>query len=250
MGALHEGHLSLIRSAKQGCDAVVTSIFVNPAQFGPHEDFDGYPRDEKGDLESAETEGVDVVFIPPVDEMYPEGAVTRVHVGELATIVEGAARTGHFDGVATVVARLFNLVGPDAALFGQKDAQQVAVVRRMTADLGFPIDVRSCPTVREDDGLALSTRNAYLSPAERATAPGLYRALTAATKRAGEDPRGAEAIMLESLHEAGIADVDYALAVDPHDFHPAEPGSKALLVVAARIGSTRLIDNLPVNGWR
>jgi pantoate--beta-alanine ligase len=248
MGAFHQGHLSLMRLARRTFDAVVTSIFVNPTQFAPHEDFEGYPRDEEGDLEACRNEGIDVAFVPSVPDMYPPGSSTRIDCGELATIVEGAQRPGHFDGVCTVVARLFNLVAPTSAVFGQKDAQQIAVVRRMCTDLGFQIDIIAAPTVREHDGLAWSSRNTYLTPEQRLLAPALFQALTLASEGAGADPRRAESLMEQHLEEAGVADVDYALAVKPDDFRPATRGENALLVVAARFGGTRLIDNLPLAG--
>jgi pantoate--beta-alanine ligase len=244
MGALHDGHIALVRAARESCDTVVVSIFVNPTQFGPTEDFESYPRDERADLELCAREGVDLVFTPSVGDMYPDGAATSVHAGELATIVEGESRPGHFDGVCTVVARLFNLISPQVAFFGQKDAQQVAVVRRMTTDLGFRVEVVAVPTARERDGLALSSRNIYLSEQQRALAPSLNRAMTAASAAAPDDPRLAEEVMRSHLAQAGVTEVDYALAVRPDNFRPAQTGESALLVVAARFGSTRLIDNL------
>ena len=248
MGALHDGHLSLFRAARSRCDTVVATIFVNPAQFGPGEDYQRYPRSEAADLAAAEAGGVNLVFLPSVAEMYPDGFQTSVCPGRLGRIVEGAARPGHFEGVATVVAKLFNLVEPGVAFFGQKDAQQLAVVRRLIADLGFDVAAIACPTVREPDGLALSSRNAYLSAEERAVAPALYRALTRARSRA-RGPRDSERIMLDELGRAPGLEVDYALAVDPETFDAAAPGAPALLVVAARLGTTRLIDNLPVEQW-
>ncbi|MGH2808608.1 MAG: pantoate--beta-alanine ligase, partial [Actinomycetota bacterium] len=179
MGALHEAHLSLVRSARDTSDVVVVSIFVNPLQFLPHEDLASYPRDEERDLELAENEKVNVVFLPSVEEMYPEDRATLVHVDGVTERFEGASRPGHFDGVATVVAKLFGLVQPDTVFFGQKDAQQLAVVKRMVADLSLPVSIVACPIVRESDGLALSSRNAYLSPDERARATVLFKALNA-----------------------------------------------------------------------
>ena len=204
------------------------SLFVNPAQFGPDEDFDRYPRDEERDHAIAAEDGVDRVFAPTVAEMYPDGFATTVSVGELGRIFDGAHRPGHFDGVATVVAKLFNLVRPDAAYFGQKDAQQLAVIRRMTADLAVPVEVRDVETVREPDGLALSSRNALLSPEERRRAPSLHRALQA------RDPALCE------------GELDYLAVVDPDTFReaPARPG--ALVIGAARFGTTRLIDNIRI----
>jgi pantoate--beta-alanine ligase len=245
MGALHDGHLSLVRAAASACDVVVMSIFVNPLQFGPREDLDAYPRDEAADLELAEGRGVDVVFCPSISEMYPEEAVTTVTVGPLADVLEGEVRPGHFAGVATVLTKLFNIVTPDAAFFGQKDAQQVAVVRQMAADLFFDIDIVVCPTVRAPDGVALSTRNRYLSAAERQRATTLARALEAGQRALGEgrDLEAVKAKMWDVLvSEEGVRP-DYAAAVDPSSFGPPLAPGPILLAVAARVGSTRLIDN-------
>ena len=246
MGALHEGHLSLVRKARDAADIVVVSVFVNPLQFGPSEDFRTYPRDEARDLGLVESEDVNLVFLPSVEQMYPDGAVTTVHVeGPLTSALEGASRPGHFDGVATVVAKLLNVVDPDVAVFGQKDAQQVAVVRRMVLDLGFAAEIVVAPTVREADGLALSSRNAYLGDGERSTAAVLYRALLE-----GEDAHGsggADAAvrrMRDVLEGTPGVDLDYAAAVDPYTFEAPAPGGPLLLAVAARVGRTRLIDNL------
>ena len=246
MGALHEGHLSLVTAARKNADIVVLSIFVNPLQFGPAEDLAAYPRDEDRDLGLAEAAGVDVAFLPSVHEMYPEGQSTTVDVGPLGTLLEGVDRPGHFDGVATVVAKLFNMVRPDVAFFGQKDAQQVAVVHQMTRDLSFPIEIRVEPTVREADGLALSSRNAYLTPAERSKATALHRALLeGAAALSSGGPEQAEKNMWELLVTEGL-DPSYARAVDPVTFAAPGPGGPVLLVIAARLGSTRLIDNLVV----
>ena len=244
MGALHEGHLSLIRAARGASDVVVVSIFVNPLQFGPHEDFARYPRDEERDLDLAENEKADVVFLPSVEEMYPPGADVQVHAGHLGTILEGAVRPDHFDGVCTVVAKLFNIVEPDAAFFGQKDAQQIAVIKKMVEDLSWPTRIEVCPIVREPDGLALSSRNAYLSEADRKRATALYGSLQrgAETVRAGGAAVVAEEAMLEVLAAESI-EVDYARALDPDNFGPWS-GGPALLAVAARVGGTRLIDNV------
>ena len=248
MGALHDGHLSLIRAARAATDVVVVSIFVNPLQFGADEDFETYPRDETADLKLLESEGVDLVFLPAVEDMYPSDRSTSIEVGELGSILEGASRPGHFSGVATVVAKLFNIVQPDVAFFGQKDAQQLAVVRRIAADLSFPVEIRSCPTIRESDGLAMSSRNVRLDPAERARATALFAALEAGARvlREEHNAAAAEKTMLETLHAAGI-DPDYAVAVDPTTFRPPAEAAPALLAIAARIGGTRLIDNLLVN---
>ena len=226
MGALHDGHRALLRAARAECDRVVMSLFVNPTQFGPGEDLDRYPRDEAGDRAIAADEGVDEVYAPAVADMYPVGLATAVSVGELGRRYEGAHRPGHFDGVATVVLKLFARVRPDVAYFGRKDAQQLAVVRRMTADLDAPVAIRAVETVRETDGLAVSSRNVYLSAQERLAAPSLHRALVA------RDP---------SLCQGKL---DYLAVVDPTSFDAVEPRPGALVIGAARFGSTRLIDNI------
>jgi pantoate--beta-alanine ligase len=250
MGALHEGHLSLIRVARETCDVVVLSIFVNPLQFSPSEDLDEYPRDEHRDLEKAERERVDVVFLPSVEEMYPPGATVRVSAGALGEILEGASRPGHFDGVATVVTKLFNVIRPDVAAFGQKDAQQVAVVRSLVRDLDIGIEIHVGPTVREPDGLALSSRNVYLSREQRASALSLWRALGAGVRRLDRDadPEAAAKEMWAELTADVGVQPDYAVAVDPQDMGPPRPGSPILLAVAARVGPTRLIDNVLYEG--
>ena len=238
MGALHEGHLSLVRRAVEECDAVAATIFVNPLQFGPGEDLGSYPRDLEADAVLVEAAGVDHLFAPPVAEMFPGRPLTTVHVAEVGDDREGRFRPGHFDGVATVVAKLFNAAGPCRAYFGDKDHQQLQVVRRMAADLSFPVDVVACPTVREDDGLALSSRNAYLSPAERAAAPVLYQALLAGqalVEQGATDPAVLGAAMAAVVAAEPLAVLDYAEAV---------PGPSIHLYVAARVGTTRLIDNL------
>jgi pantoate--beta-alanine ligase len=226
MGALHGGHRALLRAARQENEHVVVSLFVNPTQFGEDEDFERYQRDEERDRSIAADEGADEVFAPTVEDMYPPGFATTVDVGQLAGRFEGVARPGHFAGVATVVMKLFQRVRPTAAYFGQKDAQQLAVIRRMVRDLDIPIAVRAVPTVREPDGLALSSRNAYLSPQERARAASLHRALVA------RDP---------SLVEG---DLEYLAVVDPGTFDEVEPRADALVIGAARFGGTRLIDNI------
>jgi pantoate--beta-alanine ligase len=248
MGALHEGHLSLVRAARADTDVVVMSIFVNPLQFGTGEDFATYPRDEAADLTLADDAGVDVVFIPSVDEMYPRGRTTTVGVGDLGTVLEGAARPGHFDGVATVVAKLFSIVQPDVAFFGQKDAQQAAVVRRMVADLSFPIEIVVGPTVRAGDGLSLSSRNAYLSAEQRTEAAALYRALEAgrASLLSGADPTTAAKQVWEVMASSAGVEPEYADVVDPDSFGPPKNGRPVLLVAAARVGPARLIDNVLV----
>jgi pantoate--beta-alanine ligase len=270
MGALHEGHFELVRAALERCATTVASLFVNPTQFGAGEDLGRYPRDEARDLALFEHAGVDVVFAPAAAEMYPDGFATTVHVGgPLGEAFEGAARPGHLDGVATVVAKLLAIVAPDVAFFGQKDAQQLAVVRRLTSDLDLPVEIAAVPTVREPDGLAMSSRNAYLSARERAVAPDLYRALLSGAARAGDgvkeviattamnlalpDPR----LVSEDDHLAEMKGrhrpqpprftIDYVDVVDADTFERQhEPGPRSLLVAAARLGSTRLIDNVPL----
>jgi pantoate--beta-alanine ligase len=246
MGALHEGHLSLVRAARAGCDVVVLSIFVNPLQFGPREDLAAYPRPEKTDLRLAEDEGVDIAFLPSVDEMYGQERVISVEVGAIGDILEGAERPGHFAGVATVVAKLFNIVEPDVSYFGQKDAQQVAVVRLLLRDLSFRTRLEVVPTVREPDGLALSSRNAYLNPDERRLAPALYAALQAGQGAwaAGERASVAEQEMLSTLTATPGVSPGYAKVVDPGTFGPPDMTGDVLLVIAAKIGKTRLIDNI------
>ena len=247
MGALHEGHLSLVRAAKASCGAVAASIFVNPTQFGPNEDFAKYPRTFEADCKLLEAEGVDVVFAPTPEEMYPAGAVTFVEVAGLSDRLDGASRPGHFRGVATVVAKLFVAAEPDRAFFGQKDAAQVAVLRRMTADLGLPVELVVCPIVREPDGLAMSSRNRYLSPEERRQALMLSRALQAAQRaaKAGERKTTAliEAAWQVFLTEPSVR-IDYIAAVDWATLEPVEEASSEMLfAVAAYVGKTRLIDN-------
>ncbi|MBA2425768.1 MAG: pantoate--beta-alanine ligase [Actinobacteria bacterium] len=254
MGALHDGHLSLLRAARAESDLVVMSVFVNPRQFSSTADLDAYPRDEAGDLAAAESCGVDLVFLPPVEDMYPPGDSTTVSAGPLGAVLEGASRPGHFDGVATVVAKLFNLVEPDIAYFGQKDAQQLAVIRRMVTDLAFDVRIRACPTVRDADGLALSSRNRLLSPQERAEAPALHLALrqgAGVIERGGRVDDAARA-MTGVLEGSSLIQVDYARAVDPATFQPAGGAGPLLLAVAARLGRVRLIDNLllDVDGGR
>ena len=250
MGALHEGHLSLVRQARRENEVVTASIFVNPAQFGPGEDLARYPRSPERDAALLAEAGVDVLFTPSVEEMYPPGFSTRVEVGALGAVLEGASRPGHFSGVATVVARLFGLVRPTRAYFGQKDAQQLAVIRRMTADLALPVEVIAGPTVREPDGLAMSSRNAYLSASQRAAATVLYRALSAAQARFSAGERDAEALrhlMRRTVEAEPLATLDYAEVVDAATMAPVIVATGgALLVIAARIGTTRLIDNTPL----
>jgi pantoate--beta-alanine ligase len=247
MGALHEGHLSLVRAARSSNDVVVASIFVNPLQFGPNEDFAAYPRNEQEDASRLEHAGADVVFIPSLEDMYPPDRSTTVNVARLSETFEGAHRPGHFDGVCTVVAKLFNIVSPARAYFGQKDAQQVAVIKRMVRDLDFDVDIVVCPIVREPDGLAMSSRNAYLSDDDRGKATVLFRSLQAGRERLiqTKDVRAAVAAMEEVFGAEGVA-ADYAVACDPNSFGPPNPDRPVLLAVAARIGRARLIDNMLV----
>ncbi|MGY1812951.1 pantoate--beta-alanine ligase [Blastococcus sp. SYSU D00820] len=246
MGALHEGHRTLVRAARERAGSVVVSVFVNPTQFGPGEDFDRYPRTWDADLAALAEEGADAVFHPPVGEVYPPGAVgVTVDPGPLGGVLEGAVRPGHFAGVLTVVAKLFGLVRPDLALFGEKDYQQLTLIRAMARELALPVQVVGVPTVREDDGLALSSRNRYLSAEQRATAAALSRAL-----RAGADagPLGSAAVLAaarEVLATAPDLVPDYLELTDP-DLGPAPAAGPARLLVAARAGSTRLLDNVPV----
>jgi pantoate--beta-alanine ligase len=230
MGAFHEGHLTLMRAARAECEEVVVSLFVNPTQFSASDDLDRYPRDDERDAQLAEAEGVDVLFVPPADQMYPSGFSTWVDVDVSGG--EATARPGHFRGVATVCVKLFNLVRPDVAFFGQKDAQQVAVLRRVIDDLNMNVNLRVLPTVRDADGLALSSRNAYLSPAERELALALPRALE--TGRAAADPVSAARAALNGL--------------EPEYLELLRVGDATLLTAAARVGSTRLIDNVVVEG--
>jgi pantoate--beta-alanine ligase len=250
MGYLHAGHGSLMVAARAANDVVVASIFVNPLQFGPGEDLDAYPRDLEGDLALAAQHGVDVVFAPSAAEMYPQAMRTTVSVAGVSAPLEGASRPGHFDGVATVVAKLLSIVGPCHAYFGEKDFQQLAVVRAMTADLSLPVVVVGCPTVREPDGLAMSSRNAYLTGSERSAAPAVHRALLAgrAAIDAGErDAAAVRAAMAAVLAAVPEASLDYAEVVDASTFEVPDPLAGELrLLVAARFGRARLIDNLGV----
>jgi len=247
MGALHEGHLSLVRLARERADRVVASIFVNPKQFGPGEDFARYPRQPERDAEMLESAGCDLLFRPDVATIYPEGNTVSVEPGGPAEGFEGAARPYHFRGVATVVSTLFNLVQPTVAVFGRKDAQQLAVIRRLVRDLHFPVEIVAAETLREPDGLALSSRNVYLGPEERAAAPVLFRALTAARaaieagERCGDKVRG---ILRDVLSSEPLGTFDYAEAVDAETFRPlATLAGEVVLPLAVRIGRIRLIDN-------
>jgi len=249
MGYLHAGHASLMAAAREETDVVVTSIFVNPLQFAPTEDLAAYPRDRAGDTGLAESEGVDLLFVPSVVEMYPDGPVlTTVSVAEVAAPLEGRTRPAHFAGVATVVAKLFAIVGPCRAYFGEKDFQQVAVVRRMVRDLSIPVDVVACPTHRDPDGLALSSRNAYLTPDERVAAPVVHATLQAGRMAidAGErDPAKVRALMADLLAAEPLAELDYAEVVDAATLQVVDPLRGELrLLAAVRFGQARLIDNL------
>ena len=248
MGYLHEGHRSLIRAARSATDFVVVTIFVNPLQFGPNEDLDRYPRDLDGDIKQAEAEGADVVFAPTVAEMYPRPSLTTVHVEGLTADLCGAARPTHFDGVTTVVTKLFSIVGECDAFFGRKDAQQLAVVTRMTQDLNLSVNVVGCPLVREPDGLALSSRNAYLTAEERAAAPTLFAALEAAGAAIVQGERDGD--KLRAIVEARVAtqpllELEYVEVRDAHELTQLTTVTgDVLIALAARIGKTRLIDNI------
>jgi len=248
MGALHEGHLSLVRAAKARCDAVAVSIFVNPTQFGPTEDLSKYPRQFDEDCRLLEKEGVDLVFAPPVEEMYPPGAVTWVLVEGLSEKLDGRSRPGHFRGVTTIVAKLLNILEPDAAFFGQKDAAQLAVIGRLVRDLNFPVEIVACPIVREPDGLAMSSRNAYLNREERGRALLLQRSLQQAQREFEAGERIAAKLISvgrEVFANEPQVRLDYFEIVDPDSLDPVDRiTQKTLVAVAAYVGSTRLIDNL------
>jgi pantoate--beta-alanine ligase len=246
MGALHEGHRTLVRAAKERAATVVVSVFVNPTQFGPGEDFDRYPRTWDADLAALAEEGADVVFHPAVEEVYPTGSLgVTVQPGPLGDVLEGAVRPGHFAGVLTVVAKLFGLVRPDVALFGEKDYQQLSLIRAMARELALGVEVVGVPTVREDDGLALSSRNRYLSPAERATAVALSRALRAGADAGAQGPDAVLAAARAVLAAEPALVQDYLELTDT-DLGPAPTAGPARLLVAARAGTTRLLDNAPV----
>jgi pantoate--beta-alanine ligase len=252
MGALHDGHAALVSRARDECAAVVVSVFVNPTQFGPNEDFKRYPRDESADLALLESLRTDIAFLPTVEEIYPQGASTFVDVGPIGELLEGAVRPGHFRGVATVVTILFDLVGPERAYFGQKDGQQAVIVRKLVHDLGLPIEIVVVPTVREPDGLALSSRNRYLKSSERAQASVLYQALSAgqaalaAGRQSADKLRG---VMRERLAQAPLGVVDYVSVADAETLHELEVIDRpALASLAVRFPSSRLIDCLPLAG--
>jgi len=266
MGALHAGHLSLVQAAKADCTSVAASVFVNPTQFGRGEDFDMYPRDEARDLRLLEEAGVAVVFMPTADQMYPEGFATSVHVGgRLTESFEGASRPSHFDGVAVIVTKLLGVVAPDVLYLGEKDAQQLAIVRRFVRDLDLPVEVTGVPTLREPDGLAMSSRNVYLTPEQRAVAPDLYRALLAGAAAGGAPGAAAKDVVVAATSALLLPDgpldsdavdealagprfeLDYLAVVDEDTFVPEGAlGPRSRLVAAARLGSTRLIDTISV----
>ncbi len=251
MGALHEGHVSLIRRARRRCDYVAVTIFVNPTQFAPGEDYEQYPRTLEADLEVCKREGVDLVFAPSTDVMYAPDASTTVHVGGVTEGLCGPHRPGHFDGVATVVTKLFHILPADQAYFGEKDYQQMVMIRKMVRDLNVPIEIVACPTVREEDGLALSSRNRYLNPAERKQAVSLSRALFEAQRRVEEGERDASRLceaIRETILAAGPARIEYVEAVDAETLTPLKTIDRpARICLAVRIGSCRLIDNVAVN---
>jgi len=251
MGYLHDGHLSLMAAARDQTDFVVATIFVNPLQFAPGEDLESYPRDPDGDAAKAERAGVDLLLVPDHDEMYPEPVLTTVSVGGLSESMEGTSRPTHFAGVATVVAKLFAIAGPCRAYFGEKDFQQLAIVRKMALDLSFPVEVVGCPIVREADGLALSSRNAYLTAEQREAAPVLQRALKAgvAMAQAGErDPATITQLVADVIQAEPVAELDYVALVDPETLEPPdgalEPGRTYRLLTTARFGIPRLLDNI------
>ncbi len=248
MGYLHEGHLSLVRIARKKADVVVVSIFVNPIQFLPEEDYNSYPRDFKRDKKLLQKEKVDIIFYPSVREMYPEKLLTKVSVSYLTETLCGEKRPGHFDGVATVVAKLFNIVKPHFAVFGEKDFQQQVVIKKMVKDLNFDVKIVTGPTVRERDGLAVSSRNEYLSPEERKRAPVLYRSLELAkkmVKKGEKDPEKIKKAMLEMIKKEKPSKIDYVEIVNPETLHPVPKIEKKVLVaVAVRFGKARLIDNI------
>lgn len=252
MGALHEGHLSLVRAARAASDLVAASIFVNPTQFGPNEDLARYPRSFESDRQLLENEGVHLLFAPPVEEMYPEGSVTWVEVEELSNKLDGRSRPGHFRGVTTVVAKLFHIIEPDAAFFGQKDAAQVAIIRRMVRDLNLPVEIVVCPIVRESDGLAMSSRNAYLNPEQRKQALVLHRSLVrvqALAERGESAALKLAAAGREEFSREPSVRLDYFEIVNPDTLDPVpEVAGETLVAVAAYVGTTRLIDNLLLKG--
>lgn len=253
MGYLHEGHLSLVRAARADCASVVVSIFVNPTQFSPTEDLAAYPRDLERDLALLESEGVDLVWMPTAESMYPNGYQTWVSVDEMTLPLEGSMRPGHFRGVTSVVAKLFNAVQPDRAYFGQKDAQQALVIQQMVRDLNFPLQVVICPIVREPDGLAMSSRNTYLAPQQRQAATVLWRALNAAHTAYRSGEKSGEClrqVMADTINAEPLARLQYVSCADPQTLQEIEGGiqGRALLSMAVFVGKTRLIDNILLEG--
>lgn len=248
MGYLHQGHLSLVNQARKDCASVIVSVFVNPTQFGPQEDLDSYPRDIPRDLKLLEKNGADLVWIPDAEELYPSDYQTWVLVEKVTQPLEGTMRPGHFRGVTTIVAKLFNIVQPDKAYFGQKDAQQTVVIQRMVNDLNFPIEIVICPTIREADGLAMSSRNVYLSPQDRTSAVILFKALSLAENAYEKGIREADKlrkIMSDTIHSEPAAVLDYVSCADPESLEELTGAVKrALLSMAVRFGNTRLIDNI------
>ncbi|WP_301170805.1 pantoate--beta-alanine ligase [Brevibacillus nitrificans] len=252
MGFLHQGHLSLVKAAREKCDLVVMSIFVNPLQFGPNEDFERYPRDIEHDRQMAQSAGVDLLFTPEVSEMYPKPILTNISVSNVTEQLCGKSRPGHFDGVATVVTKLFQIVQPDYAFFGQKDAQQVAVVTQMTYDLSMPVQIVPCPIVREEDGLAMSSRNVYLTPEQRKEALVLSQSLKQAKSWLGEGVALSEIRerIIDMIAAMPLASIDYVELLRYPDLTPVEqrkPGESIIIALAVRFGHTRLIDNLITN---
>lgn len=247
MGYFHQGHISLMKAAKKETDYVVVSIFVNPTQFSPSEDFEKYPRDLKRDMELAEQVGINIIFCPTIDEIYPPGFLTRVKVENISEILCGASRSGHFQGVTTIVSKLFNLVTPDFAYFGQKDAQQAIIIKKMVEDLNFNIKIRVLPIVREKDGLAMSSRNIYLSNIERKAALCLYKAIRKAEMMINNGEREAKALITRAeaiIKKEHLATLEYLTICDLKDLSPLEKiEDRALMALAIKIGKTRLIDN-------
>ncbi|MBI3597674.1 MAG: pantoate--beta-alanine ligase [Nitrospirae bacterium] len=247
MGALHEGHLSLMRAARKRCDAVVVSLFVNPTQFGPNEDYARYPRDARGDAVLCRREKVDLLFMPTAEAVYPEGHDTQIRVGRIGEVLEGALRPGHFSGVATVVAKLFQMIQPDVAFFGQKDYQQTVVIRQLVRDLNFPVKIVACPTVRENDGLAMSSRNRYLSMEERRAARILFKALQKGKALLQQGERDATTVqeeMTRLIRQEPMAKIDYVSVGHPETLEDVSRiEGPVILLLAVWIGKTRLIDN-------
>ncbi len=247
MGYLHEGHISLVRAAKSACDNVIVSIFVNPKQFGPKEDYSRYPRDLKRDLELLEKEKVDMVFTPDIETMYPKGFSTTINIGPLANVLEGAFRPGHFDGVCTVVTKLFNIVSPDKAFFGEKDYQQLKIVEKLVKDLNFDIEIIPIPTKREEDGLAMSSRNTYLNKEERKRAGTIYKFLLKAKEIFESGIKDSDKIIEQAKEVLDVDSIDYIKIVDKDTLEEKKVASKYdRILIAVKIGNTRLIDNIEI----